>query len=94
MINQGVDSNKNVHPILTDASGRTYVLVDDGNGHTMPAMDANGRPGFIKLTDGTNEAKCARDGGTTAGGANHLVVICLNYVWDAGNSEWKRMTQP
>lgn len=22
------------------------------------------------------------------------IVICLNYVWDAGNSKWVRMTQP
>ncbi len=22
------------------------------------------------------------------------VVICLNYVWDAGNTKWIRMTQP
>jgi len=34
------------------------------------------------------------DDNDIAGGSNVQIVICLNYVWDAVNTKWVRMTQP
>lgn len=38
MVSSGVDSNKNVHPILVDGSGRPYVRLSDGI--TAASIDA------------------------------------------------------
>lgn len=42
MLNSGVDSNKDVHPILVDADGRPYVLITDGTttAHIEPSAEA------------------------------------------------------
>jgi len=34
------------------------------------------------------------DDDNISGGNNTIVVINLNYVWDAANTKWVRMTQP
>lgn len=138
LVSSGVDSNKNVYPILVDSSGRPYIILDDGSGNTQPAGDAVGRPIFVKLTDGTEvmnvdssnrgevvalsvkpdgtNALACMDANTRAGfqkitdgsneaiieldddnistGGRTLMVICLNYVYDAGGQNWVRMTQP
>ena len=72
MVNSGVDTNKNVYPILTDSSGRQYVIP----------------------TDGTNNILFDTDDAVIAKEQVAQVVICLNYVWDAANTQWIPMTQP
>lgn len=42
------DRNKSVN------TGQQVVTPKDSSGNSMPAMDAVGRPGFQKITDGTN----------------------------------------
>ena len=49
------------------------------------AADANDSPRFLQMEDDDNDI---------ASGKEVQVVICLNYVWDAGNTKWVRMTQP
>ena len=138
MVSSGVDSNENVHPILVDADGRPYVILDDGAGNTTPAGDTVGRAIFVKVTDGTqvweldaanrgvvavdtfrpdggelmpsgdvtarkifvkptdgtNDFLTDTDDDNIASGQIPQLVINLNYVWDAGNTKWVRMTQP
>ena len=42
-------------PFTTDALGNLRVITTDVSGNAMPSMDANTRPGFFTLTDGTTE---------------------------------------
>lgn len=94
MVSSGVDSNKNVHPILVDSNGRPYIILDDGSGNTQPAGDVTARPVFVKMTDGSNDAIIELDDDNISTGGRTLMVICLNYVYDAGGQNWVRMTQP
>jgi len=55
-VSRGVDSNADVHPILVDANGRPYVIVDDGAGNTQPALDSMARRGYVQICDGGNVA--------------------------------------
>lgn len=72
MISRGVDSNDDIHPILTDSGGRQYIILTDGT--AVPIFE-------------DDDDNIAKDQTT-------IVVICLNYVYDAGNTKWVRMTQP
>lgn len=72
MVDTGVDSNKYIHPVLVDSSGRQYVIP----------------------TDGTNNILFDTDDAVIAKEQVAQVVICLNYVWDAVNTQWIPMTQP
>lgn len=38
---RGVDSNKHVHPILTDNDGRQYIIITDSDGHTLDITSSN-----------------------------------------------------
>lgn len=49
------------------------------------AKDSNNAPKMLKVD--TDDDDVAKDQVVQ-------VVICLNYVWDAGNTKWVRMTQP
>ena len=42
MVSSGVDSNKDVYPILTDSSGRQYVIVGDGTNDIEVDPDIGG----------------------------------------------------
>jgi len=41
-----------------------------------------------------NPARVIIDGGDIPASIKTLIVINLNYVWDAANTKWVRMTQP
>ena len=52
MVNSGVDSNKRVHPILTDTSGRQYVILYDISNVLDTIEDhVTGRTGLITAND-------------------------------------------
>lgn len=141
MVNSGVDSNKNVYPILTDSNGKQYVIIDgsvtviqptaanlkatvtqlekdrtvtcdtaanlkatvtqaakdrtitdlkpDG-ANTLACLDANTRAGFVKITDGSDEAIIETDDNNISGAQKTLATINLNYSWDGSN--WVRQT--
>lgn len=80
-----------------DSSNRAEVSVlnvkPDGT-NTLPAMDIRTRAGFQKITDGQSEAIFENDDDDIANSQRTLLVICLNYVYDAANTKWVRMTQP
>ena len=66
----------------------------DSNANVHPILvDANGRP-YVILTDGTNEPIFETDDDDIAKDQITIVVINLNYVYDAVNTKWVRMTQP
>ena len=138
MVMLGTDENGDVYPLRLDSNGRLQIVIDDGSGNTMPAMDDKtragfvkvtdgsyiadvdssgrqltachqmrpdgvntlkpldtvGRAGFVKLTDGTHSQSWEKEDGSYAKDGYHMIVVCLNYVWDAVNSKWVRMTQP
>ena len=56
-------------------------------------VDADGRP-YVILSDGTNEPIFETDDDDIAKDQITIVVINLNYVYDAVNTKWVRMTQP
>ena len=56
-------------------------------------VDSNGRP-YVILTDGTDVAIFEEDDADIAKEQTTIVVINLNYVYDAANTKWVRMTQP
>lgn len=56
-------------------------------------VDSSGRP-YVILTDGTNVPIFEEDDGVIAKEQTTIVVINLNYIWDAGNTQWVPMTQP
>ena len=56
-------------------------------------VDTSGRP-YVILTDGTDEPIFEADDDNIASAQTTIVVINLNYVWDAANTKWVRMTQP
>jgi len=56
-------------------------------------VDADGRP-YVILTDGADEPIFEADDDNIASAQTTIVVINLNYVWDAANTKWVRMTQP
>lgn len=92
MVSSGVDSNKKVIPILVDSNGRPYIILDDGSGNTMPAMDIPQRRGYMTITDGAHTNYFEDDDGTISKEKYHLTVINLNYVRDG--DVWVPMTQP
>ena len=52
---------------------------------------------YVILKDGTNNALVGRfeaDDDNIGTSTNRLTIINLNYVWDAVNIRWVRMTQP
>ena len=66
----------------------------DSNEDVHPILvDASGRP-YVILTDGTDEPIFEADDDNITSAQTTIVVINLNYVWDAGNTKWVRMTQP
>ncbi len=66
----------------------------DSNANVQPILvDADGRP-YVILTDGTNEPIFETDDDDIAKDQITIVVINLNYVYDAVNTKWVRMTQP
>ena len=67
MVNSGVDSNKNVHPILTDTSGRQYVLLSDGTQTASVSID-----GYLDVKTHTPEKCFASD---YAGAQTAAVII-------------------
>jgi len=66
MVNSGVDSNNNVYPILTDTSGRQYVLISDGTEIATVTVD-----GYLDVKTHTPEKCFASD----YAGAQAAVVI-------------------
>ena len=51
--------------------------------------------GKVYVTNGTDTSIIATSDGADIANTNKcLVVICLNYVWDASNTKWIPMTQP
>ena len=88
------DGTRYIH---LDASNRVYCRVDvlrpDG-ANMMPSGDVTARKIFVKPTDGTNDFLTDTDDDNIASGQIPQLVINLNYVWDAGNTKWVRMTQP
>lgn len=52
--------------------------------------------GMVRITDnGTEYVEILDSNGANIGTTRQaLVVINLNYVWDAGNTRWEPMTQP
>lgn len=66
----------------------------DSSGNVYPILtDTNGRP-YVVLTDGTDEPIFEADDNDIAKDQITIVVINLNYVYDAANTKWVRMTQP
>ena len=66
----------------------------DGSDEVHPILvDADGRP-YVVLSDGTNEPIFETDDDDIAKDQITIVVINLNYVYDAVNTKWVRMTQP
>lgn len=91
----GQEAGGRVRPIRVTGSGyatvTAYNVYPDGQ-NKMPSGDATGRPIYMKLTDGTNDAVFDADDDDIAHAQTTLVVINLNYVHDG--SKWVRMTQP
>ena len=67
--------------------------VDSGDNVHPILVDADGRP-YVILSDGTNDALFETDDDDIAKDQITIVVINLNYVYDAVNTKWVRMTQP
>jgi len=66
----------------------------DASNEVQPILiDSSGRP-YVILTDGTNEPIFETDDDNIAKDQTTIVVINLNYVYDAINTKWVRMTQP
>ena len=66
----------------------------DASNEVQPILiDSSGRP-YVILTDGTNEPIFETDDDNIAKDQITIVVINLNYVYDAVNTKWVRMTQP
>ena len=66
----------------------------DANDIVHPILvDADGRP-YVILTDGTNDIVFDTDDDDIAKDQVPQLIICLNYVYDAVNTKWVRMTQP
>jgi len=52
---------------------------------------------YVVLKDGTDNTNLGRfeaDDDNIGTATDRQTVICLNYVWDAVNIRWVRMTQP
>jgi len=59
-------------------------------------VDADGNI-YVVLKDGTDNSLVGRfeaDDDNIGTATNRLTIINLNYVWDAVNIRWVRMTQP
>jgi len=87
MVNSGVDSNKDVYPILTDTSGRQYVLISDGTN-------------TVTIAHGTALSVCTQKHLTTininyaAGQTNGVVIspgatktLCIHSIYVSTNDK-------
>jgi len=69
------------------------IAEDSDNIPRLLKVDASGNIKSI-ITDGTDDAIIETDDDDIAGSQKTVIVINLNYVWDAVSSKWVRMTQP
>ncbi len=71
----------------------TIIAHDSNERAKVPLCDSTGRIYVIPGSQAHDMWFEAEDD-NIPGGRTPQLVVCLNYVWDAGNSKWVRMTQP
>ena len=78
--------------LVVDANGYLQVGVVDAAGNRMPAMDAVGRAGFVKITDGVNLTSVLAAGqDNLANTVNQLVTAACLMGYESVGGVWDRV---
>lgn len=87
MVESGADSNKDVHPILTDSNGSQYIIITDPDGHHADITSNNMLLTYVnRISDGTSfvVVDAAVNALTTINTPHHMIHEGKSFIV----SEW------